>query len=75
MITRTPKDESEQVDALVDELFHKVELSQGYAFFSDGETFPTLAQFFERVRGRLAHQREGVRIMSAFLRKYGERWP
>lgn len=64
--------EKEQVDVLADELFRKIEKSQGMAFVSDGETFSTRAQFFERIRGRLQWQREGVRVMSAFLRKYGE---
>lgn len=38
--------ESDEVDVLVDELFRLVEESQGYFFFSDGETFPTKAEFF-----------------------------
>lgn len=60
------------VEALTNELFGKIERSQGYAFVSDGETFPTTREFFERIRGRLEHQREGVKIMAAFLRKHGE---
>lgn len=61
-----------EVDKLADELFSKIQRAQGYAFISDGETFPTKEQFFERIRGRLAYQRKGVRIMADFLRKYGE---
>jgi hypothetical protein len=57
---------------LADELFGKIERAQGMSFVSDGEHFPTVEQFFERVRGRLEWQRRGVRIMAAFLRKHGE---
>lgn len=57
---------------LVDELFSKIEVSQGHFFVSDGETFPTREQFFERIRGRLQHGREAVRLMRGFLAKYGE---
>ncbi len=61
------------VDKLADELFREVQRSQGFFFVSDGETFPTKEQFFERIRGRLEHGRDAVHIMNRFLRKYRER--
>lgn len=62
-----------EVDDLVQELFHAVQSAQGYFFVSDGETFPTKEEFFERIRGRLEHGRDAVHIMNRFLRKYHER--
>lgn len=59
------------VEKLVDELFCAVEQSQGYAFVSDGETFVTTAEFFERVRGRLGYARKTVVAMEMFLCKHG----
>ncbi len=61
-----------EVERLADELFSKVQRAQGYAFCSDGETFPTKAAFFERIRGRLEYNKKASRIMSTFLRRYGE---
>lgn len=60
------------VEKLTDELFSKIERAQGFAFVSDGEMFATTEEFFERIRGRLGWQREGVAIMTAFLRKHGQ---
>ena len=60
------------VEKLVDELFGEIEHAQGYAFVSDGETFSTTEQFFERIRGRLRYQRKAARIMAAFLRRHGQ---
>lgn len=65
------KNEQAEVERLVDELFDAVQSSQGYAFISDGEMFNTKRQFFERIRGRLEHSRESVRIIRAFLHKHG----
>lgn len=65
-------DQRREVEALGAELFKIVETDQGHFFVSDGETFPTTAQFFERIRGRLEYGRRSVRKMAAFLRKYGE---
>lgn len=64
------RNERSQVAVLADELFTEIETAQGYAFVSDGETFPTKAQFFARVRGRLEYQKAGVEIMRKFLRKH-----
>jgi hypothetical protein len=71
-MTNEADDGPEQVAVLADELFRAVELHQGYFFVSDGEMFPTPAEFFERVRGRLKHGRRAVRKMHAFLKKHGE---
>lgn len=60
------------VEGLGAELFDEVEKAQGYAYVSDGEHFATTKEFFERQRGRLEYQREAVRRMVKFLRKYGE---
>ncbi len=64
--------ERQEVEVLGEELFQKVQTSQGYFYVSDGETFATKAEFFERVRGRLQEGRKAVRLMAAFLRKYGD---
>lgn len=64
--------ERDDVEALADELFGKIQTAQGMSYISDGEHFETKAQFFERLRGRLSWQREGVKIIAAFLRKHGE---
>lgn len=58
------------VAELTNELFAEIERSQGFAFVSDGETFPTVEQFFERQRGRMMHAEEAVRVFKKFLRKY-----
>ena len=63
-------DESKEVDALVADLFAKVQKAQGFAFCSDGETFQTKAELFERIQGRLEWNREASKIMSRWLRKY-----
>lgn len=60
------------VEQLADELFTAVQGAQGYAFISDGEHFPKIEQFFERIRGRLAWSQESCRIIRSFLKKYGE---
>jgi hypothetical protein len=61
------------VSKLVDEIFEKVQASQGWGFFSDGEGYGlTHQQYFEHVRTRLRHNVEAVKIIKAFLRKYGE---
>lgn len=60
------------VDRLADELFTKIERSQGYAYVSDGEHFPTTAQLFDRIRGRLGHAKAVVAIFEDFLKKHGE---
>ncbi len=65
-------DEGHKVQDLADELLESVETAQGYFFVSDGETFPTTAQFFERIRGRLEYGKLAVRKMRAFLKKHGE---
>lgn len=65
-------DERAAVEALVNSLFALVETHQGYFHVSDGETFATRAEFFGRVRGRLAHGRAAVSEMESFLRKHGE---
>lgn len=62
--------EQREVDRLVDDLFSKIQCAQGYAFMSDGETFPTKAQLFERIRGRLEWNKKASRIMAAWLRKH-----
>lgn len=66
------KDERKAVDALADELFQAVEEAQGYAFISDGETFRTTAEFFNRVQGRLAWSRLSVELIEKFLVKHGK---
>lgn len=68
----TQDDESAEVDLLTDELFTEIQRAQGFAFFSDGETFRTKAEFFERVRGRLEWQKRGLVIMTRFLKRHGE---
>jgi len=61
------------VDQLCDELFLAVEHSQGFAFISDAEgATMTRAQFFERIRGRLAWTEKSAKIIRNFLFKYGE---
>lgn len=67
--------ERKRVDLLTDDLFRAVEESQGLFHVSDGETFHTGQEFFERVRGRLEWGKEAVRLMQAFLRKHGELKP
>jgi hypothetical protein len=62
--------ERNEVERLFDELFHKVERAQGYAFVSDGETFETKAELFKRIRGRLEWNKAASRIMAAWLRKH-----
>jgi len=69
MTARAPDND---VTKLVDELFQKVQLEQGHAFVSDGETFPTKAEFFQRIRGRLEWSKAATRRMRAFLKKHGE---
>lgn len=69
------EDKRKEVDRLVQELFGAVQTSQGYFYVSDGETFATRAEFFERIRGRLDWGREAVAKMNAFLRKHGEAKP
>lgn len=64
-----------EVERLADELFGAVQTNQGFFHVSDGETFPTKAQFFERIRGRLKHGSAACRKMQAFLRKHGEMKP
>lgn len=71
-MTRPAETRERSVAELADELFSKIERAQGMAFVSDGEHFPTVEQFFERVRGRLDWQRRSVRVMADFLRKYDE---
>jgi hypothetical protein len=65
--------ESKEVDKLVDDLLHRVQRAQGFAFCSDGETFKTKAELFERIRGRLEWNKEASRILSAWLRKHAPR--
>lgn len=67
-----PSDERKEVAELTDELFRQIQGEQGFFYVSDGETFPTKAQFFERIRGRLAHGKEAVRIMQSFLKRHGQ---
>jgi hypothetical protein len=64
--------EAKRVELLVDDLFSAVQGPQGYFHVSDGETFPTAAELFERTRGRLAYGKDAVKRMEAFLRKHGE---
>lgn len=64
-----------RVDRLVDDLFYAVEEPQGFFHVSDGETFSTAAELFERIRGRLEWGKEAVKRMEAFLRKHGEMKP
>lgn len=68
----SPLTEREQVAKLADELFAAVELHQGFFHISDGENFDTLGEFWERIRGRLAHGRKACRIMADFLAKHGQ---
>lgn len=60
------------VDALVDELFQKIETAQGYAHMSDSEHFATKQEFFDRIRGRREHAIRAVDVYTTFLRKHGE---
>lgn len=60
------------VELLAVELFAEVQTDQGYFFVSDGESFPTTAEFFQRVRGRLKYGERAVRKMRAFLKRHGE---
>jgi len=59
-----------EVQRLAAEIFSLMQMSQGYFFVSDGETFPTVEEFFERLRGRLAWGQRACRDMRAFLKKY-----
>lgn len=68
----TVRSRNVEIDKLADELFSDIQRAQGYAYVSDGETFKTKSKFFERVRGRLEWQKEGVEIMVAFLERHGE---
>jgi hypothetical protein len=61
------------VEKLVDELFTEIQAPQGYFHLSDGETFASLDEFFERIRKRLEAGRDAVWIMNRFLRKHHER--
>lgn len=72
MTARTDIDETMEVCRLADQLFALVERDQGYFHQSDGETFASKAKFFARIRGRLAHGKEAVRKMEAFLEKHGQ---
>lgn len=64
---------AKSVSELSDELFRRVEQSQGFFFVSDdGGGGMTEEQFFERIRGRLAWGRRAVKDMRAFLAKYGQ---
>lgn len=65
-------DETMRVSLLAADLFRKVKMHQGYFHVSDGETFASSAKFFERIRGRLSHGKQAVRLMEDFLRKHGE---
>jgi hypothetical protein len=67
-----PLTERDEVHALVFELFDKIQTAQGMFHVSDGEVFDTKAEFFERVRGRLAWGRRACEEMRAFLKKHGE---
>lgn len=58
------------VDKLTQELFAAMQEPQGFFYVSDGETFPTTDEFFERIRGRLEHGQDAVKKMKTFLRKY-----
>lgn len=72
MTGREKMTEGQKVDALVDELFHRVEKAQGQAHISDGETFDSVPALFARVRGRLQWAEEAVRIIRGFLREYDQ---
>lgn len=61
-----------EVHKLADELFRKVEKEQGFAFVSDGETFATKEEFFERIRWRYEWSRAASRRIRAFLKAHGE---
>jgi hypothetical protein len=61
-----------EVARLVEELFALVQGHQGYFHISDGETFASKAKFFERIRGRLHHGKQAVRLMEGFLKKHGQ---
>lgn len=67
-----PQNESEEVDKLVDELFKKIEGSQGHFHWSDGENHRTKDALFGVIRWRLKHGEKAVHIMRAFLRKYNQ---
>jgi hypothetical protein len=64
--------DAKRVEVLADELFSAIQMSQGYFYVSDGETFESPAKFFERIRGRLKYGRQAVRLMEAFLRNHRE---
>ena len=65
--------ESADVEALADELFAKVQESQGFFYVSDGEGLGMRRdQFFDRIRGRLEWGRLAVKQMRAFLAKHDE---
>lgn len=62
--------ERAEVEELADELFAAVQKAQGHAFVSDGETFATKKEFFERIRGRLEWSMAASRRMRVFLKKH-----
>jgi hypothetical protein len=66
------RDERKHVFALTDELLNLIESDQGYFHVSDGETFATIEEFFERMRGRLKCGQSAVRKMRAFLKKHNQ---
>jgi hypothetical protein len=62
------------VPELLDELFSAVQEAQGHGFISDGEAYGlTHQQFFDQIRSRLDWNKEAIKIIKKFLRKYGER--
>jgi hypothetical protein len=65
-------DDRKRIELLTDDLFRSVQGAQGFFHVSDGETFATSQEFFERIRGRLGWGKEAVKRMEAFLRKHGE---
>ena len=64
--------EKKEVEELSDVLFCEIQEAQGFFYVSDGETFATRAELFERLRGRVAWGKKAVKIMENFLRKHGE---
>ena len=60
------------VEKLNNELFRKIERSQGYFFVSDGEEFPTVDAYLDRLRGRLEHGEAAVKIMRDFIKKHSK---
>lgn len=68
---RPTETERKFVEEKADEIFKAIENAQGYFFVSDGEgAGMTEAEFFERIRGRLAWGERAVNIMHNFLAKY-----